>query len=1751
MKTLKSIIGLLLAVLLLTAAPLTVFAQEGEDPEIFDDIPEESLLEQPGETVQDPSDLPARDSEMIGNYTDSSRLPVRTELTDVYGQTQSGDADVVKSLISSEARQEFSSAIDAIADFEPVGNEEVSTLFGRIGSFLANDGIEACINGNLLMGAEIGLTENREDKVKILGADTNSSAWVFVVDKDAMSWFVKDADGMGIPNALVTISFLNEEGTRKTRSVIATAGHTPGIAVFDDLPDSFFGIVDIQAEGYHAVSILDKMMGSGEHYSIVLDGAMENELYIRGVDLAGKDMINEETSLSLVTQDTEDLSLRVLVTKNGNAQFPASIDIRSDNRGSTVLSVSETAEYPFDGNTRIYTASRRWVEKGAGLLKDGDQISIDLGSVSVALEHTTVEDAVVTPGAGETEVPVTTKNLSGNVTDRLSGSGFLNQTMQMLRVPVNFGMFPDGSMVLMAAYDITQLDPNTQYKFNSLFAKSWNPKDTENLQKPLEIFEKSFWENTEKVKKGKQILESENKIKCVSNFNYDFSMSFSLYLRSCYNKGTDDNYGTGGIMFCGSLTGGITEYFLLPAGPIVIPAYLGFDGHISVNTALNVSFGMDQPPTGHDQDKEWRYATDDGTDVNARIEIIVGCSVFGGVGVKGVLGVSATGYVDFDIATVIGKGKAEFGQPHSFIDVLYGLKFHYYLLFYSGTITIDALNGAERLDDSQGEQDLLTAAFEEMELTDIPLTECAEDFVLQVTAPDERHDEMYTLQNPGETLEGNSSIVPVDKSTYPDTQLQFAATKDYTALFRLASNGHRTDIYYQLQNRESGNLYSGLYKVRLPAGETRSVTEFVVVPNRTDLDDPEHCNKVYLGAVLADNTLTEENARMKSTDVAAFVVDLGQQYTVSAVIASDPSMQGEYWYSAPRPAGREDICAVTYAATRLTDENGVAVNGVKALFSAAPDYTYYYLSWGEESDPSQRTFRNLGQNKIHSSGAIAPNEPSFWTVDPLRSSDKYLVVRGYGANGYYAEDLRCNFRIDIDGIIDKQDLINGSHALDSIISNWQYLNGCNYFIAGDSVYWMNKVASGTGASDYQWQVEKVVNGSGVISVDDRYAMITNNNQSAVYLVGVVGDYDVNVEAGTSEKGHNIAKIHTITTFRDETTGETTCSLHGPLELRFAEGDAVTCFAAAYNPEECQASGLTIAYSSPGKDGSDACMIRMWKQNADRGLRVTRVAIPDYRVIAGQPAIEAFVTVRNYGYGRERAVPYVVHDETGRELMMTNGEIDFSGESYTYTGEEMYTGDSRVDRILIRPNPDWSLDEEHEILVEVRKDYRYDGDLDDVVNSAGLTADATVLTAKNTLVGGRHCISAAIVNKTMIGQKPPAVKVVLDYGDADVSRELLFQLPSQGMLRAFDTEDETFTEQVYYYDIDMNSVWEEGIKEGLRGARISLVDEYGSPASVGTVYLSNPAEKPREEGTPEFKKQNLVLSGQIGVNFFLDLSSLSEEERSASYMEFTISGKGDNGTTDAFDENHKNATGEYYGFTFYVRSIQMADTITAVYHYGDGKTISKTYSVEEYFQVFDEHASENPAKTVALVHAIADYGYYMQRYLAKVNGFTLGKDYAEQTRHYTESYDYADILSKVEPEAIARALGTSKVEKANYRLQLGSETTLDVFLKTKDGSAPADVTVTIDEVIGGKTTTTAYTPEKQADGRYLVTIQNISAHRLGDRITITGTADGTFTVEVSPLSFVRDVLTHEKDAESRNGVSSLYALHAAAKACIAP
>ncbi len=1406
----------------------------------------------------EPEDFPVTDAPLIGNTTDSGKLPVyASDLSDIYGQVDTADAAVLGSLFSDDAWDRFEGDMDRILEFEPVEDAEVAPVLGRVESFLSRGGLQAYLqNGNLLMGSEVGLTGNREDKVKILGADANASAWVFVVDKDAMCFFVKDGDGMGIPNALVTISYLDESGSRVTKSVVATAGHTPGIAVFDEVPEHFFGIMDIQAEGYRAVSVLDKELERGETYAYVLEESRENELYIRGVDLSGKDMINEETKLELMDMDTADLSLKVIVTKTGNASFPGSIEIYSETRGSTVLTVSETSGYAYDTNTRVYIADKRWVERNAGLLREDDRLTIRFGGETCALEHVTVENAVFNPGTKDTDMPVTTEPMPGNISDRLGGSGLINITAQILQVPVTLGFFPDGNIIIMASYDITNLDKNTQYKYSSLFDKSWNPKTLSSSERTFQVFERSFWENAEKVKGGKAVLDSKDKIKCLTNKTYSFSMSFSVFLRTCWNEETQDSYGVGGIMFSGSLTGGLTEYFLFTAGPVVIPAYLGFEAGITINTGLNLSFAMDKPPVGEAEDAKWKYANNGDSDLTGRIEVIVSFSVFGGVGVKGVMGVGATGYVNLDIATVLGKGKATLAtdDPHSFIDALYGLRIDYYLLFYSGSVNLDCLNGAERLCDSHGEKDKLSAeALPEIEFHDLDLEACADQLMPLVSDGGEKTDPAFMLEDGGAQLALGSGIENVDFNTYPDSQIQFAATRNYTALFRIVSMGEKTCLMYQLQDRKTGSISSIFYLVQLPDGENRSVTEYVVVPNKTDWDDPAHCDQVYIGAVLADNTLEDENERIRSTDVAAIVVDLDRRLTTSAVIASDPADKGQYMYSAPMPAGREDYCSVAYAATWLREENGGSVNGMKGLLGVIPGYTSYKLSYCDAGKPEVRYHTGLGSNKVYSTGAIAPNEPSYWTVDPLASSDKWLVIKGYGANGYYAQDLRCNARIDIEGMIDPADIGSGIVSFDTMISNWQYLNGCNYFILGDTVCCMEKKRSGSDPSQYEWEAGKVENGSGVISVDNRYAMITNNNQSAIYIIGVVEDYDVDVEAGAAVKTANRAQIYTLTSDLNWATDETRMTLHGPLTLNFAKGEVINCFTASYNPDDCAASGLSIAYSTPRSAsdtyalGSDVSAIRLWKQNADKGLLVTDVKIPDYLIRDGQPYIDLYVTARNYGYGRENPIPYTVRDENGYWLTQYINDIPVG--TVFYTGAELYTGDYRVDRIRIKPNPNWSLNEEHEIIVDIAGSYKYTGELDDIVNSARVAADNTSLTARNTLIGGKHHVSFAIMNRSIIGEEAPVIRAVFDYGGTGGERTMDFSLPMKEPLYRYDPEDAEAVDQVYRYDLDLDSIWKTGLDQGLRGISFSLVDAGGEQQSNGTVYVPNPAEAEEKKSAP--------------------------------------------------------------------------------------------------------------------------------------------------------------------------------------------------------------------------------------------------------------------------------------------------------------
>lgn len=292
--------------------------------------------------------------------------------------------------------------------------------------------------------------------------------------------------------------------------------------------------------------------------------------------------------------------------------------------------------------------------------------------------------------------------------------------------------------------------------------------------------------------------------------------------------------------------------------------------------------------------------------------------------------------------------------------------------------------------------------------------------------------------------------------------------------------------------------------------------------------------------------------------------------------------------------------------------------------------------------------------------------------------------------------------------------------------------------------------------------------------------------------------------------------------------------------------------------------------------------------------------------------------------------------------------------------------------------------------------------------------------------------------------------------------------------------------------------------------------------------------------PAFKVQSLRLSGEIGVNFFMDLSMLSEDVRAASYMTFDVGTTVSDRRVD-YNADFKNKTDEYYGFTCYVNSIQMADTITATYHYtvdGIEHTVVKTYSVQQYIDTFVEVHKDNDSE-LTLIKAMKDYGYYSQQYLSALRGWTINGKYTGMTNPYVTSFDAATIKNDAAQYAIVKNLN-SDISKVTYSLALDSNTSIYLYIQPVDGYT-GSVTVTVN----GETTAATLS----SDGRYRVITPGISAHQLGDayKVEIT-TTNSTSTVNVSAMSYVYACLNKTSADETlTNAVAALYKYYQAADA----
>ncbi len=294
-------------------------------------------------------------------------------------------------------------------------------------------------------------------------------------------------------------------------------------------------------------------------------------------------------------------------------------------------------------------------------------------------------------------------------------------------------------------------------------------------------------------------------------------------------------------------------------------------------------------------------------------------------------------------------------------------------------------------------------------------------------------------------------------------------------------------------------------------------------------------------------------------------------------------------------------------------------------------------------------------------------------------------------------------------------------------------------------------------------------------------------------------------------------------------------------------------------------------------------------------------------------------------------------------------------------------------------------------------------------------------------------------------------------------------------------------------------------------------------------------------TAKFDTASATLNGDIDMNFYMTLRGPAKTEDA--YMEFEVAGKT---KTVKLSDVTPEADGRYR-FTCKVTAIEMADTITATYYYGDGneKSVSKDYSVKEYIEAVAENAARGDAaclKALDLVKALADYGYYAQLALSETNGWTIGTDHAEMIR-----YNTAPDTSLLPDSYCAVENGSAEgVEKITKTLRLQSETALVLYVYTDGETAltSSDIAVTKNGV-----TCSDYGFAAVSEGKYSVTIPGIAANELADEFTVT--VKGTRSITLSALSYAESVLrgTTQSDAV-KDAVAALYAYYQAAAAYLA-
>ena len=277
---------------------------------------------------------------------------------------------------------------------------------------------------------------------------------------------------------------------------------------------------------------------------------------------------------------------------------------------------------------------------------------------------------------------------------------------------------------------------------------------------------------------------------------------------------------------------------------------------------------------------------------------------------------------------------------------------------------------------------------------------------------------------------------------------------------------------------------------------------------------------------------------------------------------------------------------------------------------------------------------------------------------------------------------------------------------------------------------------------------------------------------------------------------------------------------------------------------------------------------------------------------------------------------------------------------------------------------------------------------------------------------------------------------------------------------------------------------------------------------------------------------LSLDGDIGVNFYMELSDQVIADKDSAYMMFTIPYKGPSGTEimrvcDADTKEMKGKT--YYIFMCRVAAKDMTGTIKAQIIDGEKNGTEYSYSAKEYADYLLAHPeNEEFAAAADLVKKMLNYGAYAQIYFSDE---PLPEEELANYGLSDEDKALGDV-SITPPETSLNLPAGVTLE--GITLALKSQTSLSLYFKSENNH---ELTFSCGDMTGVK---------EETGGYQIARIRDIPAKCLKDSFTLTVTAGANSgTAKYSPMNYCSGVLQkavekpEESDPKLVNVVKALY------------